>query len=143
VTRADGVLRIDGHVATLIEASPGAIAAEIDGRLRRATIAPRDRGIALFAHGASLIATRPDPLVTTQAGAGSGDLKAPMPGTVVAIEVAPGAKVTAGTTLLILEAMKVHLPIQAPTDGTVGELFVAVGDQVMEGAALAHIDPAS
>jgi 3-methylcrotonyl-CoA carboxylase alpha subunit len=101
----------------------------------------RDRGVALFANGASVVATQPDPLAITQGGTSSGDLTAPMPGTVVAIEVQAGAKVTAGTTLLILEAMKVHLPIHAPTDGTVGELFVAIGDQVMEGAPLAHIDP--
>ncbi|GIL40485.1 acetyl-CoA carboxylase biotin carboxylase subunit [Roseiterribacter gracilis] len=142
VTRDAQSLRIDGHLVNLIDLSNGAIAAEIDGRLRRATVSLRDGGIALFANGASLVATVPDPLVTVQAGGASGDLKAPMPGTVVAIEVEAGAKVTAGTTLLILEAMKVHLPIHAPTDGTVGELFVALGDQVMEGAPLAHIDPA-
>jgi 3-methylcrotonyl-CoA carboxylase alpha subunit len=142
VTRDAQSMHIDGHAVTLIDSSNGAIAAEIDGRLRRATVAQRDGGVALFAGGTILVATQPDPLMIVQAGSTSGDLKAPMPGTVVAIEVAQGAKVTAGTTLLILEAMKVHLPIFAPTDGTVGELFVAIGDQVMEGAALAHIDPA-
>jgi 3-methylcrotonyl-CoA carboxylase alpha subunit len=141
VTRNAQSMQIDGHAVTLIEVSAGAIAAEIDGRLRRATVSLRDRGVALFANGASVVATQPDPLAITQGGTSSGDLTAPMPGTVVAIEVQAGAKVTAGTTLLILEAMKVHLPIHAPTDGTVGELFVAIGDQVMEGAPLAHIDP--
>ncbi|MDB5367709.1 MAG: mccA [Rhodospirillales bacterium] len=141
VTRDAGALRIDGHAVTLIEATPGTITAEIDGRLRRATVGKRDGGVALFVKGATLVATRHDPLAITQGAASTGDLTAPMPGTVVAIEVQAGAKVTAGTTLLILEAMKVHLPIHAPTDGTVGELFVALGDQVMEGAPLAHIDP--
>ncbi len=141
VTRNAQSMQIDGHAVTLIDVSAGAIAAEIDGRLRRATVSLRDRGVALFANGASVVATQPDPLVKVQSGGGSGDLKAPMPGTVVAIEVQAGAKVTAGTTLLILEAMKVHLPIHAPVDGTVGELFVAIGDQVTEGAPLAHIEP--
>jgi 3-methylcrotonyl-CoA carboxylase alpha subunit len=135
-------LRINGHAVTLIEQSETTIAAEIDGRLRRATVAPRPHGVALFAAGTSLIATTPDPLAVAHGPSNSGDLTAPMPGTVVAIESPTGTKVAAGTTLLILEAMKVHLPIQAPVDGTVGEYFVGIGDQVMEGAPLAHLDPA-
>lgn len=50
-----------------------------------------------------------------------------------------GAGVTAGTPLLVLEAMKMEHEIVAPADGTVDELPVAAGDQVSAGQVLAVI----
>jgi acetyl/propionyl-CoA carboxylase alpha subunit len=61
--------------------------------------------------------------------AGSGPT-APVPGRVVAIEVAAGVEVTAGRTLVIMEAMKVEHRIASPVDGIVAEVLVAVGEQV-------------
>ncbi|WP_223586435.1 biotin carboxylase N-terminal domain-containing protein [Microbacterium sp. OVT16B] len=55
--------------------------------------------------------------------------RAPMPGSVVAVHVADGEHVAAGTPLLSIEAMKMEHPVLAPHDGTV-HLLVAVGDQV-------------
>ena len=65
-----------------------------------------------------------------------GGLKAPMPGKVLAINVAVGDEVTLGQQLLILEAMKMEHRISAPTAGKIAALKVAAGDQVLNGALL-------
>ena len=59
-----------------------------------------------------------------------GPVLAPMPGTVTAVHVSEGEAVTAGQTLLVLEAMKMEHRITAPTDGTVRDLSVGAGDRV-------------
>ncbi|MGW4101029.1 acetyl-CoA carboxylase biotin carboxylase subunit [Mycobacterium sp. NPDC004974] len=69
---------------------------------------------------------------------GDAELVSPMPGSVVAVGVAGGAEVTAGTTVVTVEAMKMEHALTAPIDG-VAELLVAVGDQVKVGQPLARI----
>ncbi|MGB9369238.1 MAG: biotin/lipoyl-binding carrier protein [Xanthobacteraceae bacterium] len=53
------------------------------------------------------------------------------------IEVAAGAAVNAGDTLIILEAMKMEIPVAAPCAGTVQTILVNEGQQVAEGQPLA------
>jgi 3-methylcrotonyl-CoA carboxylase alpha subunit len=77
-------------------------------------------------------------------GAGShgvhdGEIEAPMPGRVTAVEVAKDDKVTKGQRLLTLEAMKMEHALVAPFDGTVAELNAAPGQQVSEGTVLVKI----
>jgi len=60
----------------------------------------------------------------------SGELTAPMPGQVRAVNVNEGNTVTKGQTLMILEAMKMEIRIQTPIDGKVKKLFVKQGDTV-------------
>ncbi|MCX7383369.1 MAG: acetyl-CoA carboxylase biotin carboxyl carrier protein subunit [Alphaproteobacteria bacterium] len=52
------------------------------------------------------------------------------------IEVAPGDSVTADMTLLILEAMKTEIPVEAPRAGRVKEIMVKAEDPVSEGQVL-------
>jgi 3-methylcrotonyl-CoA carboxylase alpha subunit len=59
-----------------------------------------------------------------------------MPGRVIKVLTAAGAKVTRGQTLLILEAMKMEHTIVAPADGVVKEIHYGAGEQVLEGAEL-------
>ena len=66
----------------------------------------------------------------------AGGCVAPMPGKVVKVLVAEGDAVTAGQTLLLLEAMKMEHAVKAPADGTVTRLAVAAGDQVDTGTLL-------
>jgi acyl-CoA carboxylase subunit alpha len=68
-----------------------------------------------------------------------GSLLAPMPGTVVRVEVTQGSAVTQGQPLVVLEAMKMEHRITAPAAGTVAELNVSPGQQVDSGAVLAVI----
>jgi len=75
-----------------------------------------------------------------RAAAGLGSLSAPMPATVVRVEVSPGTVVHRGDTLVILEAMKMELPIRASSDGTVKSVSCKPGDLVQPGIALIEIE---
>ncbi|GGD44770.1 ATP-grasp domain-containing protein [Erythrobacter arachoides] len=72
--------------------------------------------------------------------AGDGDILAPMPGKVIAVDVAEGDTVTAGQRLLVLEAMKMEHALTAPFDGVVAELSASEGAQVQVEALLARIE---
>ncbi len=74
------------------------------------------------------------------AAAGDGAILAPMPGKVIAVDVAAGDIVTKGQRLLVLEAMKMEHALTAPFDGTVAELAAAPGAQVQVEALLARIE---
>ncbi len=76
------------------------------------------------------------------AAASSGDIFSPMPGRIVAVEIADGAKVAKGQRLVVVEAMKMEHALTAPLDGTVSGLSVKVGDQIEEGRLLATVTPA-
>jgi 3-methylcrotonyl-CoA carboxylase alpha subunit len=76
------------------------------------------------------------------AAAGDGAILAPMPGKVIAVDVAEGATVTAGQRLMVLEAMKMEHALTAPFDGTVTELAATEGGQVQVEAVLCVVEPA-
>jgi biotin carboxyl carrier protein len=69
----------------------------------------------------------------------AGDLTAPMPGQVRAVNVREGQAVTKGQTLLVLEAMKMEIRIQASADGIVKKLFVKQGETVEREQMLVEI----
>ena len=69
-----------------------------------------------------------------------GDILSPMPGKIIAVEVAAGDAVTKGQKLLTLEAMKMEHTLTAPFDGVVAELNAAPGAQVQVEALLARIE---
>ncbi len=72
--------------------------------------------------------------------AGDGAILSPMPGKVIAVDVAAGDKVTKGQKLLTLEAMKMEHSLTAPFDGIVAELNAVAGSQVQVEALLALIE---
>ena len=76
----------------------------------------------------------------TTHGLHDGEIEAPMPGKVTAVEVSQGEKVAKGQRLLTLEAMKMEHALTAPFDGTVAELNAAPGAQVTEGQMLVKIE---
>jgi acetyl/propionyl-CoA carboxylase alpha subunit len=78
-----------------------------------------------------------------EAGGGllpAGALEAPMPGTVLRVDVAPGQAVEAGQTLVVLEAMKMELSVAAPADGTVRDVHVSAGQLVSRGQPLVAME---
>lgn len=74
------------------------------------------------------------------AGAGSVEVKASVPGKVFKIEAAAGTAVKTGDPIVILEAMKMEIPVVAPQDGTVASINVAVGDAIENGDVLATMN---
>jgi 3-methylcrotonyl-CoA carboxylase alpha subunit len=73
-------------------------------------------------------------------GLHDGEIEAPMPGKVTAVEVCAGEKVEKGQRLLTLEAMKMEHALTAPFDGTVAELKAKPGAQVTEGQLLVKVE---
>lgn len=79
--------------------------------------------------------------LTGAAHAGADSLTAPMPGTVTVVKVAVGDEVSAGQSLLVVEAMKMEHVISAPHAGTVAELDVTPGSTVAMDQVLAVVAP--
>jgi biotin carboxyl carrier protein len=63
-----------------------------------------------------------------------------MPATVVRVQIAPGDAVKRGDVLIILEAMKMELPIRAPADGTVTRVLCSAGELVQPGVGLLEME---
>ena len=73
-------------------------------------------------------------------GHGESDVTAPMPGTVIRVEVAPGDEIQARQALVVLEAMKMEIPVHAPFEGTVTAVHVVEGDRVAGGTVLVELE---
>jgi biotin carboxyl carrier protein len=71
-----------------------------------------------------------------------GSLAAPMPATVIRIQTAAGASVQRGQPIVVLEAMKMELPVLAPADGTVISVRCREGELVQPGEPLVEFEPA-
>ncbi len=133
--------------------SPDRLDVELDGRRQTAavTYVPRHGAPGAETHvggslavqaGATTIMFEVHPrFPASEAGGPEGGFVAPMPGTVLDVGVSAGKVVTAGTTLVVLEAMKMEHHLAAPADGTVTEVFVAAGDQVTPGTELLSFEP--
>ena len=80
------------------------------------------------------------PAAKAAAGAGSIEVKAGAAGKVFKIEANVGQSVKAGDAVIIIEAMKMEIPVVAPEDGTVASINVAVGDAIESGAVLATLN---
>lgn len=64
------------------------------------------------------------------------EIKAPMPGLVLSVNVTEGQEIKKGDSLLVLEAMKMENMLKATTDGMVKKIFAARGDKVEKGQVL-------
>ncbi len=130
-----------------------AVALRVDGGSTESVALPReweDRevsgftlpdGVVVFADGEALLAERRVSAATAGAAA-DGAILSPMPGRVIAVEVAAGDQVTKGQKLVTLEAMKMEHSLVAPFDGTVAELNAETGGQVSEGKLLVRVERA-
>ncbi|MEQ8830476.1 MAG: acetyl/propionyl/methylcrotonyl-CoA carboxylase subunit alpha [Alphaproteobacteria bacterium] len=109
----------------------------IGGTLMRFGLDRTGERFTLFSPSHTYVLDRIDPLAAAT-GADQSDhaLTAPMPGKVTAVFVKKGDVVKAGTSLMILEAMKMEHTIKAPADGVIETLPYAEGDQVGDGAVL-------
>jgi len=82
------------------------------------------------------------PAAAPKAAAGAGSIKVEggAAGKVFKVEASVGQAVKKGDTIVVLEAMKMEIPVVAPEDGTVASIDVAVGDAVDAGAVLATLN---
>ena len=82
------------------------------------------------------------PAAAPKAGGAAGSIKveAGAAGKIFKVEASVGQAVKKGDAVIILEAMKMEIPVVAPEDGTVASIDVAVGDTVEAGAVLATLN---
>lgn len=73
------------------------------------------------------------------APAGAEAINAPMPGTIVSVNVSAGQKIAKGDVLIVLEAMKMENEIMAPHDGVVASVNVSKGESVNSGTLLVSL----
>ncbi|MBQ8804275.1 MAG: acetyl-CoA carboxylase biotin carboxyl carrier protein subunit [Tyzzerella sp.] len=89
---------------------------------------------------AAPVAPKAAPAPKAAGAAGGIKVEAGAAGKVFKIEASVGQKVSRGDAVVIIEAMKMEIPVVAPEDGTVASIDVAVGDAVEAGAVLATLN---
>ncbi len=80
------------------------------------------------------------PAAPAAGGAGAVKVTASVPGKVFKVEASAGQAVKAGDNIVILEAMKMEIPVVAPQDGTVASIDVTVGQAIESGDVLATMN---
>ena len=137
----------DGSSPYRVDGSPGGLRPST--RTRRTVVVhpgarSGERGVTVIGRGArsdTHAFTIPDPLAGGDGAAAAGDtVLAPMPGTVIALDVGVGDAVEAGQRLVVLEAMKMEHALKAPRAGTVASVAANVGGQVGAGDALVTLE---
>ncbi|MBK7767340.1 MAG: ATP-grasp domain-containing protein, partial [Sulfuritalea sp.] len=136
-------LDFEGHTSTAAGRFTGSSELRVDlgGRRINVTVVSANEKRHVFIDGVSFIFAAIDPLFHAGSGGGAeGGLTAPMPGKVIALIAAVGARVEKGAALLILEAMKMEHTIAAPASGLVKAFLFNVGEQVSDGAELVEFE---
>ncbi|MXP75814.1 acetyl-CoA carboxylase biotin carboxyl carrier protein subunit [Lachnospiraceae bacterium WCA-9-b2] len=119
-------ITVNGNVYDVTVEENGAGTAPAAAAAPRAAAAPK--------------AAAPAPKAAPAAGAGSVEVKAGAAGKVFKLEASVGQSVKKGDAVVIIEAMKMEIPVVAPEDGTVASINVAVGDAIESGAVLATLN---
>jgi biotin carboxyl carrier protein len=126
----------------ILQANDGKLDLLIDGKRLTAYVSTDHAKRWVTVNGLTLVLTRSS---SGRKGAGgyhykAGELTAPMPGQVRAVNVGEGDMVTKGQTLLVLEAMKMEIRVQASHEGVVRKLFVSQGQTVEREQMLVEIE---
>ncbi|MBK8206051.1 MAG: hypothetical protein IPK87_04550 [Planctomycetes bacterium] len=98
-------------------------------------------GVIYSARVRELEHVRMSAVTARKSAAGKIDVKAPMPGMVVAMKVAPGDTVKKNQSLLSLHAMKLENDIRSPRDGVVESVHVKANDVLEKGALMVKLGP--
>ena len=121
-------------------ASPSTVDVTVDGVRRRYRVDSVDDDVWVsspLGHSHLVRVSRfPEPEIDEAPGS----LHSPMPGKVVAVEVDEGDTVASGTTIVVVEAMKMEHAVRAPVDGVVASIPVSVGQQVDANQVLAVVE---
>ena len=136
-----GGTRIDAGSASLtvraVRYDSGCVVLDLVDRIARVRIVPAGTGLHVLHDGRTRAVALSDHTVEDGESAGGlAHVVAPLPGKVVKVSVRGGDAVERGATLVVLEAMKMELGVEAPRGGRIDEVAVSEGDQVVEGAVL-------
>ena len=119
----------------------------VNGNVYDVTVEERVGGVAPVAPvapaapvAATPVAAPAAPAPVATGSAGSIEVKAGAAGKVFKLEASVGQSVKKGDAVLIIEAMKMEIPVVAPEDGTVASINVAVGDPIDAGTVLATLN---
>ena len=128
---------------TVTKIAPGAFRVETDGRAELVYVAGTSTDRWAFWNGCvfHMGTSHREPAHRPRGEAtGVQSVTAPMPAAVVKILIAPGSTVTKGETLVVLEAMKMELPVRSMVEGTVTAVHCAPGQRVQAGQTLVEVD---
>ncbi len=136
------VLEVDGERFTVevTEEAPDAYRVRINGRTLAVRFLPEE-GVA-----ADVVPSPPPgdgaqaPEARVETGRTVAEVRAPIPGTIVSVEVTAGQEVRYGDTLVVLEAMKMKNLIRSPRDGRVAEVLVRPGQSVLYNDVLVRFE---
>lgn len=134
---------IDGHSCKVSGRmlDQNVLAGDIDGRKLKAVFVKESQKLSVLFDGRVWDIHIHDPLLQTVGNdTEAGGLMAPMPGSVVSVDISIGDAVKKGDSLMVVEAMKMEHTIHAPRDGTIKEIFFSVGEQVTDADALLAMD---
>ncbi len=121
-------ITVNGNVYDVtVEEGTGSVAAPAAAAAPKPAAAPKE-------------APKAAPAAKPAAGAGAVKVTASVPGKVFKVEASAGQAVKTGDNIVILEAMKMEIPVVAPQDGTIVSIDVAVGDAVENGDVLATMN---
>lgn len=128
--------------AEVLQAENGKLNLLIDGQHVNAYVSSDNAKRWVTVNGQTFVLTKPAAGVHRGGHAhhAAGELTAPMPGQVRALNVSEGEAVTKGQTLLVLEAMKMEIRVHAPRGGVVRKLFVKQGQTVEREQVLIEIE---
>jgi 3-methylcrotonyl-CoA carboxylase alpha subunit len=128
------------HVSNVVALGDGRYLVEQDSSTQIAYAVSSGRETWIFLDGRTFLVSLSETKGTRASATDHSDaLAAPMPATVVRIEVSPGQTVSRDSLLVMLEAMKMELPIRAPRDGRVTAIHCRVGEIVQPGVPLLEI----
>ena len=151
VERVEGGLRVDGTVrkADLTRLGEGEFHLVLDGASHRVFARRRRTGWRVSVRGRTFDVVVEEERVRAMRalaaksgrGAPSREVRAPMPGLIARVLVAPGEHVGAGDGMIVIEAMKMENELRAPDAGTVREVAVRAGDVVDRDEVLVTLTP--
>lgn len=144
--RPELVLRIDGreHAVMKFEAADNNFHLVIDQTVYRGSVFETPEATWVRFHGWRTFVV-PRKIANARAGSSKNNLevKADMPGTVVAVHVNEGDRVSDGDPIVTVESMKLQLTVNADRSGTIARVFLAAGATFDRGALLAAYRPAN